>query len=142
VYLYPALQFACVAFFVLAVPLLLVARVRSNVPWWFVIASATAVGWIFANASVFIQHVAVDEDHMKQIACFAHPPDHGSVSVVNGETAIDNPCWLGDWILDSYKPIAGLLYGPPYLLCCLLPYWLIVGRRSRLVGLRQDTNGD
>jgi hypothetical protein len=139
---YQALQFACVAVFVLAVPLLLVARVRSNVPWWFVIASATAVGWIFANAFVFIQHVAVDEDRMDEIACFANPPNHGNVSVVNGETVIENPCVLGDWILDRYKPIAGLLYGPPYLMCCLLPYWLIVRRRSRLVGLRQDANGN
>ena len=55
-----------------------------------------------------------------------------SLSVVNGETVIDNPCGLGDWIFDRYKPIAGLLYGPPYLLCCLLPYWLIVGRRRSL----------
>jgi len=132
VYLYLALQFACVAFFVLAVPLLLVARVRSDVPWWFVIAAATAVGWIFANGLVFVQHVGNDESRMEEIACFADPPDHGKVSVVNGETVIDNPCGLGDWIFDSYKPIAGLLYGPPYLLCCLLPYWLIVGRRRSL----------
>ena len=140
--MYQAFQFTCFAFFVLAVPLLLVARVRSNVPWWFVIASATVAGWICANASVFIQHVAIDEDRMEEIACFAHPPDHGNASVVNGETQIDNPCGLGDWFRHRYKPIAGLLYGPPYLLCCLLPYWLIVGRRSRLLGLRQDANGN
>ena len=78
--MYEALQFAWVAFFVLAVPLLLVARVRSNVPWWFVIASATAAGWIFANGLVFVQHVGNDEDRMEEIACFAQPPDHGKVS--------------------------------------------------------------
>ena len=132
--MYEALQFACIGLFGLAVPLLLVARVRSNVPWWFVIASATAVGWIFANASVFLQHAAIDEERMEELACFADP-GHGNkdVSVVRGgETVIDNPCGLGDWIRDRYKPFVGLLYGPLYLHCCSLPYWLMVGRRRAL----------
>jgi hypothetical protein len=125
--MYQVLQLACIALFLLGLPLLLAARVRSNVPWWFVIASATALGWIFANASVFLQHAAIDEERMEELACFADP-DRGNkdVSVVteNGmtETVVDNPCGIGEWLRENYKPLMGLLYGPLYLVCCSLPH--------------------
>jgi hypothetical protein len=60
--MYLALQFACVALFWLSVPWLLVYRgLRSDIPWVFVIVSATALGWILSNAAVFFQHAAIDE---------------------------------------------------------------------------------
>ena len=63
--MYLALRLACVALFWLSVPLLLVYRgLRSDIPWIFVIVSATVLGWILSNASVFFQHAAVDEDEM------------------------------------------------------------------------------
>jgi hypothetical protein len=50
---YIALQFLCVALFRLSVSLLLVYRgARPDVPWLFVIVSATVLGWILSNASV------------------------------------------------------------------------------------------
>jgi hypothetical protein len=132
---YIALQFLCVALFRLSVPLLLVYRgARPDVPWLFVIVSATVLGWILSNASVFFQHAAIDEERMEELACFAAPYDENkSVTVVNEngitETVVENPCGIGEWIREKYKPWAGLLYGPLYLLCCSLPYWLIVVRR-------------
>jgi hypothetical protein len=139
---YAALSFACVALFWLSVPLLLVYRgLRSDIPWVFVIVSATALGWILSNASVLFQHAAIDEERMEELACFAAPYDENkSVAVVNAngitETVVENPCGIGDWIREKYKPWAGLLYGPLYLFCCALPYWLIVVRRPSL-GLRR-----
>lgn len=95
------LHLACVASFWVKVPMLLAVRVRSGAPWWFVILSATALGWILSNATVYFQNLAVDD----------------SVKV---------------WV--SYKPFTGLVYGPFYLLCCALPYWLIFGRQSSAGG--------
>ena len=133
--MYLALRLACVALFWLSVPLLLVYRgLRSDIPWIFVIVSATVLGWILSNASVFFQHAAVDEERMEERACFTAPyVENKGVAVVNAdgmtETVVENPCGIGEWIRDQYKPWAGLLYGPLYLLCCSLPYWLIVVRR-------------
>jgi hypothetical protein len=140
---YIALQFLCVALFWLSAPLLLVYRgLRSDVPWLFVIVSATALGWILSNGSVFFQHAAVNEERMEELACFAAPYDENKgVAVVNAngvtETVVENPCGIGEWIQASYKPLLGLLYGPLYLLCCALPYWLIVVRRVSLRLRRQ-----
>jgi hypothetical protein len=129
---YEALRFACIALFVLTVPLLLVARVRSAVPWWFVIASATAAGWILTNAAVFFQHAAIDKERIEELACSAKPinGDNDVTIASGGETIVENPCGIGEWIRDRYKPFVGLLYGPLYLLCCSLPYCLIVARRT------------
>lgn len=133
--MYVALQFACVALFWASVPLLLAYRaVRPDVPWVFVVVAATALGWILSNASVFFQHAAIDEERMEELACFAAPYDENkSVAVVNAkgitETTVENPCGIGDWLRENYEPWVGLLYGPLYLLCCALPYWLIVIRR-------------
>jgi hypothetical protein len=71
--------------FRLSVPLLLVYRgARPDVPWLFVIVSATVLGWILSNASVFFQHAAIDEERMEELACFAAPYDENkSVTVVN-----------------------------------------------------------
>jgi hypothetical protein len=140
---YAALTLACTALFWLSVPLLLVYRGRrSDIPWAFIIASATALGWILSNASVFLQHAAIDEERMEELACFAAPYDENKgVAVVNAdgmtETVVENPCGIGDWIREKYKPWVGLLYGPLYLLCCALPYWLIVVRRPSLSLRRQ-----
>jgi hypothetical protein len=139
---YEALWYGSVAFFGLAVPLLLIARVRSNVPWWFVIASATALGWIFANAAVFFQHRAVDEGDRQERLCFdeAIHGNQGGAALNGNETVIENPCGLGDSLRENYKPFAGLLYGPLYLLSCLLPYWLIVRRRAHSAPSGTATN--
>jgi hypothetical protein len=132
-----------VALFWLCVPLLLVYRgLRSDIPWIFIIVSATALGWILSNASVFFQHAAMDQDRIEERACFSDPPDtSNSTELVdkNGvtETIVENPCALGDWISDSYKPRLGLLYGPVYLLCCALPYWLLIVRRPS-TGLKRQ----
>lgn len=141
--MYLALQFACVALFWLSVPLLLLYRgLRSDVPWVFVIVSATALGWILSNAAVFFQHAAIDEERLEERACFTTPHDgNNSTAVVDEhgmtETIVENPCGIGDWIRDHYKPWLGLLYGPLYLLCCALPYWLIIVRRPSLKMRRQ-----
>jgi hypothetical protein len=133
--LYLTLRFLCVALFWASVPMLLAYRARrSDVPWVFVIVSATALGWMLSNASVFFQHAAIDEERLEELACFSTPQDENkSVTVVNQngmtETVVENPCGIGEWISDRYKPLAGLIYGPLYLLCCALPYWLIVIRR-------------
>lgn len=133
--MYLALQFSCVALFWTSVPLILAYRARRpDVPWVFVIVAVTALGWILSNASVFFQHAAIDEERLEELACFTTPHDENkSVSVVNAngmtETVVENPCGIGEWIRDRYKPWAGLFYGPLYLLCCVLPYWLIVVRR-------------
>jgi hypothetical protein len=50
---------------------------------------------------------------------------------------VENPCGIGEWLRENYKPWAGLIYGPLYLLCCSLPYWLIVVRRPSLRLRRQ-----
>jgi hypothetical protein len=140
---YLALRLVSVALFWLSVPLLLVYRgLRSDIPWVFIIVSATALGWILSNASVFFQHAAMDQDRIEERACFSDPPDtSNSTELVdkNGvtETIVENPCALGDWISDSYKPWLGLLYGPVYLLCCALPYWLLIVRRPS-TGLRRQ----
>jgi len=132
---YVALEFLCDALFWASVPLLLVYRARrSDVPWVFVIVAVTASGWGLLNASVFFQQAAIDEERMEELACFAAPYDGSkSAAVVNAngmtETVVENPCGIGEWIREKYKPWAGLLYGPLYLLCCSLPYWLIVVRR-------------
>ena len=41
--------------------MLLVIRVRSGAPWWFVILVATALGWSLSNASVYLQHLTFDD---------------------------------------------------------------------------------
>jgi hypothetical protein len=115
---------------------------RPDIPWVFVIVSATALGWILSNASVFFQHAAIDEERMEELACFAAPHDENKgVAVVNAngttETVVENPCGIGDWIRENYKPWAGVLYGPLYLLCCSLPYSLIFVRRPSLKVGRQ-----
>jgi hypothetical protein len=132
---YLTLHLACVALFWLSVPLLLVYRARRpDVPWVFVIVAATALGWILSNASVFFQHAAIDEERLEELACFTAPHDENKgVEVVNQngmtETVVENPCGIGEWLSDKYKPWLGILYGPLYLLCCALPYWLLVVRR-------------
>ena len=141
--MYLALRLACVALFWLSVPLLLVYRgLRSDIPWVFVVVSATVLGWILSNASVFFQHAAVDEERMEERACFTAPHvENKGVVVVNVdgtvETVVENPCGIGEWIREQYKPWAGLFYGPLYLLCCALPCWLIVVRRLSLKVGRQ-----
>lgn len=133
--MYLALRLACSALFWLSVPLLLVYRgLRSDIPWVFVIVSATALGWILSNASVFFQHAAVDEERMEELSCFtALYVESKGVAVVKAdgmtETVVENPCGIGEWIRENYKPWAGVFYGPLYLLCCSLPYWLVVVRR-------------
>src|ERR1700722_20099730 len=132
---YEDLQFACIALFCLAVPLLLAYRaVRSDVPWWFVIASATAVGWILSNADVFFQHRVDDESVWQSRSCSSDAIQENRTPVIteNGmhETFVENPCGTNDRMVAQYGPVLGLLYGPLYLVCCSLPYWLIVGRRS------------
>ena len=136
--MYLTLQFACAALFWLSVPLLLVYRgLRSDIPWLFIIVSATALGWILSNAAVFVQHAAIDEQRLEELACSTAPyVENKGVAVVNAdgmtETVVENPCGIGEWLREQYKPWAGLLYGPLYLLCCSLPYWLIVVRRVSL----------
>jgi hypothetical protein len=103
-------------------------RVRFTFPWWIVISSATALGWILVNAAIFFQHRAIDEDIRQESVCMKESKP--IISANGGMTESVNPCGLGDWAEDSYKPLAGLIYGPLYLLCCSLPYWLIFGRRS------------
>ena len=72
--MYIALKPVCIALFWPSVPLLLIYRARrSDVPWIFIVLSATALGWILSNASVFLQHAAIDEEGMKERACFAVP---------------------------------------------------------------------
>jgi hypothetical protein len=140
---YAALELACAALFWLSVPLLLVYRGRhSDIPWGFVIMSATIFGWILVNASVFFQHAGIDEERLDELACFTTPHDENkSATVVNAngmtETVVENPCGIGEWAPKNYKPWAGLLYGPLYLLCCALPYWLIVLRRVSPTPRRQ-----
>jgi hypothetical protein len=140
---YLTLRLACVALLWVSVPLILAYRGRrSDIPWAFVIVSATVLGWILINASVFFQHAAIDEERMEELACFAKPYDENeSAPVVNAngmaETVVENPCGIGDWISDSYKPRLGLLYGPAYLLCCALPYWLLIVRRPS-TGLKRQ----
>jgi hypothetical protein len=97
-------------------------------PWFVVIASATALGWILTNTAVGFQHLAVDEAIRQDTLCFAKSVP--APVVTQNETSVDNPCGIGDYFRESYKPFAGLIYGPLYLLCCSLPYWLISGRRS------------
>jgi hypothetical protein len=85
---------------------------------------------------------AIDEECMEELACFTAPYDENkSVAIVNAngvtETVVENPCGIGEWIRENYKPWAGVLYGPLNLLCCSLPYWLIVVRRAPPRSTRQ-----
>jgi hypothetical protein len=138
VYLAIILRLACFALFWLGVPFLLSAHVRSKVPMWLVIAAAMALGWLLTNGAVYFEHRTAHEADRREMMCFddAIHEDHNA-AVVSGngmvETAVvENPCGIGDRILDTYKPFLGLIYGPIYLLCCSLPYWLIVARRASL----------
>ena len=141
--MYLVLRMACVAIFWLSVPMLLVYRARrSDIPWVFVIVSATALGWILSNASVFLQHAEIDEQRIEERVCFDAPeqgPESVPVMTANGmnETIVENPCGIGDWIRDEFKPWLGLLYGPVSLLCGALPYWLLIARRPSLKLKRQ-----
>jgi hypothetical protein len=140
---YIALKLACIVLFWASVPLILAYRSRrSDVPWAFVIVSATVLGWILSNASVFLQHAAIDEERLEELACFTSPHDVNKGAAVIGpdgttETIVENPCGIGDWFRDEYKPWLGLLYGPVYLLCCALPYWLLIVRRPS-TGLKRQ----
>ena len=99
----------------------------------------------FENQMVWIPQksrkliIAVGAPHL---ACSTAPyVENKGVAVVNAdgmtETVVENPCGIGEWLREQYKPWAGLLYGPLYLLCCSLPYWLIVVRRVSLRLRRQ-----
>jgi len=122
---YLTLQFACVALFWLSVPLLLVYRARRpDIPWMFVIVSATVLGWILSNTSVFFHHAANDEQRLEERTCSTAPyVENKGVAVVNAdgvtETVVENPCGIGEWLREQYKPWAGLIYGPLYVLACL-----------------------
>ena len=134
-YLLLLLSIACAASFWLGVPGLLFLRSnKTSLSWWFVAGAALAVGWIVANGSVLIQHLAVDESRRQEKLCFLNPPPVEPITVINEngvrELTIENPCGIGEFWVEGYKPIEGLLYGPLYLACCALPYWLIVARRS------------
>jgi hypothetical protein len=136
-YLVVALRLACFALFWLTVPLLLAARGRFKVPWWLVVTSATVLGWIFTNGAVFLQHRVIDEALRRQSICYndAIQQDQKTTVIPKGdgvvETEVEGPCGgLGDFLLNSYRPFRALLYGPLFLLCCSLPYWLIVVRRT------------
>ena len=124
--MYSILQLACVASFWLKVPMLLAVRVRSGAPWWFVIVAATALGWILSNASVYLQHLVVDEAGRQDAICATQ----AAIVPPATQAAVENSCGTGDHGSGRYKPLAGLIYGPLYLLCASLPYWLIFGRRS------------
>jgi hypothetical protein len=126
-----------------SVPLILAYRGRrSDVPWILIFVSATALGWILSNASVFLQHAEIDEQRIEERVCFNAPeegPEAVPVVTANGttETIVENPCGIGDWIRDEYRPWLGLLYGPVYLFCCALPYWLLIVRRPS-TGLKRQ----
>jgi hypothetical protein len=141
-YLVITLRLACFVSFWLGVPLLLAVRARSKLPWWLVTASVMILGWVFTNGAVFFQHRVADEADRRASRCFDNAI-HGdqNVTVLKGdgiaETVVENPCGVGDLLLDSYKPFKGLLYGPLYLLCCSLPYWLIVVRRASRGRIRE-----
>jgi hypothetical protein len=117
---------------------LLSARVRSKVPMWLIIAAAMALGWMLTNGAVFLEHRAAREADRLEMMCFDHAMNQThEAPVVIGKGAVEtsvveNPCGIGDRILPTYKPFLGLIYGPVYLLCCALPYWLIVARRVSL----------
>jgi hypothetical protein len=101
------------------------------------ISVASVSGYAYAPVLM-----AIDEERLEELACFTAPHDENKgVAVVNAngmtETVIENPCGIGDWIRETYKPWAGLVYGPLYLLCCSLPYWLIVVRHPALKVRRQ-----
>jgi hypothetical protein len=56
----------------------------------------------------------------------------GSLTWNSQEKIVENPCGIGEYWPDKYKPWLGLLYGPLYLLCCALPYWLMVVPRPSI----------
>jgi hypothetical protein len=60
--LYQTFHVVTIALFWASVPLLLLYRsFRPDVSWLFIVVSATTLGWMLANASVFLQNALIDE---------------------------------------------------------------------------------
>ena len=74
--------------------------------------------------------MAAAEEYMR------HPPP--PIDDADGETVVENPFGIGDWMAENYHPIESLLYGPAYLVACGVAAWVLFRRspseaRSRIL---------
>ena len=55
-----------------------------------------------------------------------HPPP--PIQNPDGSISIENPIGMGDYLPEEYHPVASLIYGPAYLMCCWRAAWLFFRR--------------
>jgi hypothetical protein len=135
------LRLACVILFTLSVPLIVRARFRNpEFPAWRLILLAIALGWIFPFAHKMLErpmHQELDREEMVAAEEYMrHPPP--PIENAAGETVVENPFGIGDWIAEDYRPIESLLYGPAYLVVCWAAAWVLFrrspsGARNRIL---------
>lgn len=106
--LFEVLQLTCVVLFTLLIPLMVRKRFRNpEFPTWQMILLAIALGWIFPCAHKTLErpmHQAFDrEEWLAAEEYMRHPPP--PIENAAGETVVENPFGVGDWIAEDYHPI-------------------------------------
>jgi hypothetical protein len=137
------LRLACVILFTLSVPIMVRARFRNpQFPAWRLILLAIAVGWILPFAHKTLERPMHEElEREQRVAAeeyMRHPPPPTKNADGSGETVVENPYGIGDWIEEDYHPVQSLLYGPAYLAVCWVAAWVFFRRgpfeaRSRIL---------
>jgi hypothetical protein len=117
------LRLACVVLFTTSIPLLVLARFKySKFPAWLLITLATAVGWILPYTYMSLRAPMIRQidrqERMAEEEYMRHPPP--PIHNPDGSVTIENPIGIGDLVPEVYHPVASLLYGPTYLVCCWL----------------------
>jgi hypothetical protein len=121
--MYQYLQWACVAIFTVAIPLVVLARYRyPEFPAWYFIVLATVLGWVLANAHAGIEHLWVDADRREELAALheaiLHPPPPSKMADGSFETNVGPG--ISEFLWEEYHPATAMIYGPAYLLGCWL----------------------
>jgi hypothetical protein len=148
--MFAELRWACIALFTASIPLLVLARYKyPEFPAWLLIVLATALGWTLPYAHISLRGSMIKEVDREQRAAaeeyMRHPPP--AIQNPDGSYTIENPLGIGDYLPEAYHPVASLIYGPAYLMCCWIAAWpffrpcgpeLPKSRRSRPSALEHD----
>jgi hypothetical protein len=125
------LRLVCIALFTASIPLLVLARYKCpEFPAWLLIVLATASGWLLPYAHISLRGPMIEqlnrEERLAAEEYMRHPPP--PIQNPDGSITIENPLGMGDYLPEEYHPVASLIYGPAYLMCCWLAAWILFRR--------------
>jgi len=133
--MFEALQLACVAIFTVSIPMVVLARYRyPELPAWYFIVLAAALGWVLANAHAGFQHLWVDAERQEELVAWHEAIRHPKppIEMPDGSVESEVGPGIGEYLWESYQPVTAIIYGPAYLLGCWLAAWAFFRSAPRL----------